>query len=83
MYYKHEYYFYGENDYWIWDFTDNKNFGSYIFTCTICNNFPILPKCLGDSELVTYNFTGANITESSSKMSLFLGMLSVILVYLA
>ena len=31
--------------------------GTYLFTCTDCNNYPILPDCIADSALVQDSFT--------------------------
>ncbi|OMJ71052.1 hypothetical protein SteCoe_30830 [Stentor coeruleus] len=73
-----------QEDSWNWNFTEtNPDYGNYVFTCTACNNYPILPTCVTDDKLVTYNFTWTNVTDSSSGMKLLVSALSVLLVYLA
>ncbi|OMJ73585.1 hypothetical protein SteCoe_27684 [Stentor coeruleus] len=71
----------GDSDSWIWNYTDITVFGNYITTCTVCNNYPILPECLAGANFVTYGFIWTNTT--SSGMNLLVGMLSALLVYLA
>lgn len=72
----------GDSDSWTWNYTDITDFGNYVTTCTVCNNYPILPECIADSDLIVSNFTWTNVTTSSG-MNLLVGMLSALLVYLA
>ena len=50
-----------------YNFTANEitNYGTYIFTCTDCNQYPIWPVCLNDTDLQVINFTWTNITAAA------------------
>ena len=53
------------SEYYNFTANDNTNYGTYLFTCTDCNNYPIWPVCLNDTDLRAVNFTWTNITGAA------------------
>ena len=55
------------NDNILWDFSKlYANMGNYIVTCTACNNYPLLPQCIADSQMITYTYNWKNLTTISA-----------------
>lgn len=45
--------------------SDFDDFGTYYVSCTLCNNYPILPLCLESSEIMNYTFLVTNVSGFS------------------
>ena len=53
--------------------------GTYLFTCTDCNNYPIMPDCIADSALVQDSFTWPVATGSLNIMVALCAILAYLL----
>ena len=67
------------SEYYNFTANGNINYGTYTFTCTDCNEYPIWPVCLNDTDLISYSLTWTNIISGADYLIV---VLSGILTYL-
>ncbi|OMJ80383.1 hypothetical protein SteCoe_19377 [Stentor coeruleus] len=53
--------------------------GNYVVSCTLCNNYPILPLCLDDVDIKNHTFEKTNPTGFSMVLACKIGFLALLL----